>query len=184
LAEFSYNWEISKFLITEAPYEIISSIFKNKDCAEFDIGYAPECMAPTPVFMAAVREMIRDTQSYPDWAKKVFSRNNKEPITWKEINFTSQDLELLLECCNLLKAKGIDVRTFPIVKSNDLGKSTFARASNGKIWLTAECFESKEFLLEILLEEYIHLAFRVTDFTREMQNATFKLWVQSLLKGE
>jgi len=66
---------------------------------------------------------------------------------------------------------GYHVREYEIIVTADLGENTWGRAYEGKIYINRSAFAAgTKIVAGTLIEEYIHLRYRLRDLTRDLQN--------------
>ncbi len=85
------------------------------------------------------------------------------------------------------KAIGYDVLKYDVVFVDDLGHGVLAMAEQRKIWIGKGTFAGGvKSMAHSLIEEYLHLEYKVTDGSRELQNMLFEKIISlgEQLRGE
>lgn len=99
---------------------------------------------------------------------------------------TELDLKRIEKAKEFIATAGYDIE-YPIVVTDELDDDYLGLASDDVIYITKKALRlgQKEVTIT-LLEEYVHLKFKVGDFTREMQNVLFNLIIDawSEIQGE
>lgn len=121
-------------------------------------------------FLSVLGKVARDRPlEINEYMQKLHNTVSKSDPDYAPAELTGKQKRLLADCIELAELAGFAVRTYQIKVVKELGDGILGLAKNGKIWVAEEGLASKELLLMILLEEFIHLHHAVGDATHQMQ---------------
>lgn len=104
---------------------------------------------------------------YRDQIKPAFDKSSTEEPS-------PQDLEAINAAAKICLKAGFDVKKYPIRVSEYLGKGIMGRAYEGTIYITRlALMEGVGVVAATLLEEYVHLQYKLHDETRELETFLF-----------
>lgn len=169
---FMVDWAIAKIITGCEDAEIIRAAVTAPDAvhegrADFDWQDAK----PSDTFLAVVGDLIRKNFALINVsARKVWekhSRSRAEPHPFEPDDFERLMLDRATAFCQQF---GFDVTDYEMVTVESLGAGVLGMARNRKIYLARQNFilGTKQ-LTATMIEEYIHLAHDIGDYTREMQ---------------
>lgn len=101
--------------------------------------------------------------------------NSLGPLQVPEIELHPNDKTRIQKSIEFLKKVGYQVDEYPIVCTEFLGQGVLGRASNDTIYLSRLALQSgTKMVASTILEEFIHLKYKLYDETRGMQNFLFE----------
>ena len=159
------EWFVKDILTREGSFEQAQDFTELPWGASHDKGFLAALAALATENCAAL-----DDKQYRLWR----ATKGGDP-DYERVELTGDQRDRLLTSIAVLKRAGFEVDAFPIVVVKSCGEGILARAENGKIWLGLEVFEAESLLRRALLEEWIHLAFRVRDYSIQMQGRLFEM---------
>lgn len=172
--EFQYRAALESCVVKHFSEEMCLTVLGTE--GSYETSYLDFTFATSsPAFDTAVQQLLLNSpEAMNESARALHFRKRGAEGTFDTAEFTeAQRAQLSRAICWCEKA-GFSIPSFPVILSPDLGKNVLACASGGKIWLTAKCFDSTDLLRRALIEEYIHLQFKVSDHSRAMQNVLFE----------
>lgn len=127
-------------------------------------------------FLAILAKLlITNSENLSPLAATAYYRSAGGALDLKTSPLPKEFEELQASAVKKILSCGIDITSFPILFSQNLSENVHACAYKGQIYLTKLCFSSEQYLLDCILEEYVHLRYGVKDETREMQNRILTL---------
>jgi hypothetical protein len=171
VAEYSARYIIADTLAQVNDYSILEAI-AIEDTLENDLNFDY-----TPVTSAFHENMAKLMKAKPSTINRSavsrhFKTSDKHKPQYVDVVLNATEQSALDRAIAFCQVAGFQVDTFPIRVVESCGENTLAMAINGEILLTRECF-TKHILREALIEEYVHLAYKVLDNSRAMQNILF-----------
>lgn len=169
--------EIRKTILLCTNKDIIKQcVTANKSYIENEFDYAIFCNPSSP-FLQVVGELSRDYNSNLNpTALKLWLHHAQETIEPQSYVMTSIEVKQMEKAIKFCKLLGFDVTKYEIVVSEFLGEGVLGRATNNKIYVSKRTFMmGTKMLAGTILEEYIHLKYKLRDETRDMQNFLFDL---------
>lgn len=158
---------------TNAPAHLIREAILNKDGYEHNF-YPHEWGVPSNDWYNTVQECLEtDFLNVSEHVFKLFFQKEGNELKYKHFVPTEDqqvELDTAIAFCQRL---GLDPCEYKIRTVKSLGRNIIASAHKNTIWLSRTAF-TDDLLVESLLEEYIHLHFKVDDYSREMQNVLMK----------
>ena len=122
----------------------------------------------------AVKELIKEKpQDVSEYVLKAYYKVKGEERGYEEIELTEARKAMLTSALRFSSSIGFPAGEFPIKTAKSLGEGVIATIAKGVIWLSPQSFETEEVLVRSLIEEYVHLRYKVDDMTRSMQNCLF-----------
>lgn len=97
---------------------------------------------------------------------------------------TKADQQMIDTAAEICRRAGFNVQEYPIRVAEYLGKNIMGRAHEGTIYITRVAFmEGVPVVAATLLEEYIHLRYRLYDETRELESFLFNTIIYNTIRG-
>lgn len=164
---------IAMTLGMNASAEVIREAIFNKGGYEHEF-YPHEWGVPSETWYKTVQKCIEeDSLNVSDHVFKLFFQKEGNELKYQFFVPTEEQQRELDTAVAFCQSIGLDPCEYKIRPVESLGRNIYARAERNTIWLTRSCWTDDQ-LVEALLEEYIHLHFKVDDYSREMQNTLFK----------
>jgi len=186
LAEtYSYKHYLTVALSRKAPPDLLKRVLSAEE-KTFEGGliferltlgiFGDEGVKQAQPFLATVETLMKE---------KIATLNNSARKLWEEVNpkkfapdllkptkLQKAALERAIDFCVQL---GFPVNKYEIVLAQSLGAGILGLAHEGKIYLTAQCFDvgGAKALASTLIEEYLHVENGWKDGQRELQNFLF-----------
>ncbi len=130
---------------------------------------------PSQEFGEVLRAKIKENlPSVTPSAQAVYFKGNAgvEKVEYDEQALTAVEENYLLQQIAFCNKIGFGIKRENVIVATSLGERIMGLALDGKMYLSYECFKSYV-VRDTLLEEFIHIAHGVRDYTREMQNVLF-----------
>ena len=162
----------SLVLGSEDPEFIRKVLSANMGVYEHQLDFTEVSMTPGPVFLDTVGSMRMNCDTCNISAMEVHREHvEKNVLPTKSIKLTrveQKQLDRAISCCAAL---GCDMKRYPIVVLDHLGGNVWGRAEGFRIYLSRRVFNmGTKMVAGTLFEEYIHLAEKLRDESRDMQN--------------
>lgn len=155
----------------DAPEVIVADSIAQEGVREQKIDFQYAYVSPQ-FARVTKRLMAERPQSLNKSAIEVYYKGSGGEPDYDHVSPSGEQARAIARKLEWCLAIGFDLSQWEIVLVRSLGDGVLAKASAGKVYLTPQCLE-RGLLREALIEEHIHLAHRVADFTREMQNVLF-----------
>jgi hypothetical protein len=171
---FEARYAITSLILQSEDYDFIrNAIVDTKDHYEADLKFNETNMVPGETFLDVVgnlrSEKVRGinptaVEYHREYRTKSFHPNESIELTKVE----KQQLKRSIEVCRGL---GCDMEAYPIIVVDYLGQNILGQAENFHIYLSRRVFNmGTKMVAGTLYEEYIHIAEKLYDETRSMQN--------------
>lgn len=173
--QFSINYKIARIMAQSTDRNYLSSVIVAPEKThEFDMPhYTFEPSAEfVEVYCRLRKTRIAELTSF---ANHIYMSSKKVMPVPVAIDMTSIQRLQLKRAVAFCKRAGWEVDSYPIIVVPHAPGGVLALASDGKIVLTAECFDRGiKTVVHALYEEWMHLKFGFKDCTREMQSHLFR----------
>lgn len=171
-----YPWEPgysirTALLACEVPELIEQVLTAPKEFMEHDMELSGSL--PSTVFLDVVEKLWNSREIHLNPKAVAILRTFRlgSMVRREGLTLDEQDLARLNRAVSFCEALGYPVRNYPIVVSDFLGDGVLGAAEDGQIILARRVFMmGTKMLAGTILEEYIHLAFKHADGSRELQN--------------
>lgn len=177
--EFEIAWFLSKLFLETKDKEMLKRmLLATEHDGEYRLDFTSSpYTTPSPTFMSVMEELLRDkgNEINPSAVKRFLTVNEKDlkPIPCEITDIEQEQLE---KAKIFISSLGYQIDKYEIIITEFLGNNIYGLANMGeeKIYLSKNTFEKgTKFLTETLLEEYIHLFYKVSDCTRQLQDVLF-----------
>jgi|GEM_PF-1266684 len=122
------------------------------------------------VLRARIKEKMLDVT--PSAQQVYFKGNIQGKVEYDVADLNAVQERYLLDQIDFCNRIGFPLRRENIFVVKSLGDGLYGLAQDGKMYLSLDCFKSYV-VRDTLLEEFIHVAHKVADYTRELQNVLF-----------
>jgi len=178
--QYGVMCSLGRGMMQHASAELLQKVLvASSDSMEHDLDFHWNGYEPSKDFMDTVAALSRDSLvNINKTAFRMWREKSKGPIDLKPIPLTLVQSAMLERATLFCERFGYDVRQYPVVVVESLGDvATLGVADNygNRILLARRAFESQgtKGIASTLIEEYIHLKFKVADCSREMQTVLF-----------
>jgi len=171
-------WDVSsavRNIVSDCDDEVvIRKAMSMQWIAELNYGYNESY---SEVFLDFISKNVHKNSSFLEIVK----RYRKDHDLYDTLILNEKQREQYRQAVSFLKNKfGYNVEEYNVKFVTTLGEDILGAAENGEILIAARAFMMGDVILKgTLLEEYLHLAFRLSDNTRKMQNFLIDLLINN-----
>lgn len=172
--DFQARWAVcSLIMASEEPLFLRRVLEAPRGSYEYDLDFSEVNYTPGPTFLDVVGQLREEcSMSLNRTAVEVHrSHHSKSVLPTESIQLSKVEEKQLEKAKAACEALGCDLGRYPVVVVEHLGEGVWGRAEALRIYLSRRSFSmGTKIVAGTLFEEYIHLAEKLPDESRAMQN--------------
>lgn len=184
---YSFNGSVRDAVLGTEDIEFACAFLRApRDTFEATLDLDNAWTAPGEAFLRAC-ELVTFRDIANASALKVYRKHRKIELLPDPVPLNKIEAMQLARASKFVEFMGYKLSEFPVVVTSDLGEHVWGRAYEGCIYINRSAFaHGTKVVAGTLIEEYIHLRYKLGDESRELQNHLLNALVSmgELAQGE